>query len=189
MRAYMKSELPFLGVQAAGVREVCQLVSVGSLDEIRKLWDEAQHREEKYVAIGLSREFVSLEALPLFEHMIVTGAWWDLVDSVAIHRVGTLLPAAGDTIFAWSTHPHLWKRRAAIICQNARKADTDPALLYGCVKPNLADAEFFVRKAIGWALRERSKLAPEEVLRFVETHELSPLSRREALKRLGQPRT
>jgi 3-methyladenine DNA glycosylase AlkD len=188
MRAYMKSELPFFGVQAAGVREVCRLVPAESLDEIRKLWDEAQHREERYVAIGLSREFVSPEALLLFEHMIVTGAWWDLVDPVAIHRVGPLLPAVHDTVLAWSTDSHLWKRRAAIICQNARKADTDPALLYDCVQPNLSDPGFFIRKAIGWALRERSKLAPEEVFRFVETHELSPLSRREALKRLDQAR-
>ncbi len=184
MRAYMKSEMPFLGVQSAGVGEVCKLVPAASVDEVRSLWDGAEHREERYVAIGLTRPFTSIDALPLFEHMVVTGAWWDLVDTVAIHRIGPLLPEIRDTVVAWSCDANLWKRRTAIICQVARRADTDVPLLHGCIEPNLADREFFIRKAIGWALRERSKVAPDEVVRFVETHELSPLSRREALRRL-----
>jgi 3-methyladenine DNA glycosylase AlkD len=184
MRAYMKSAMPFLGVQSAGVREVCAALEAASLHDIRRLWDEAEYREERYVAIGLSRPFVAVEALPLFEHMVVTGAWWDLVDTVAIHRVGPLLPDVRDVVLAWSGHPHLWKRRTAIICQVARKERTDVELLHACIARNLADRDFFIRKAIGWALRERSKVAPDEVERFVATHELSGLSRREALRRI-----
>jgi hypothetical protein len=95
------------------------------------------------VAVGLSRDFVSFEALPLFEHMIVT--------------------APGGT----SSTPS--RSTASDHCSPGW---------------NLADPEFFIRKAVGWALRERAKLAPDEVRRFVETHEVSPLSRREALKHL-----
>lgn len=74
MRAYMKSAMPCLGVPAAGVREVCRAVHAESLDDIRDLWDDARFREERYVAIGLSKGFIAVESLPLFEHMIVTGA-------------------------------------------------------------------------------------------------------------------
>jgi 3-methyladenine DNA glycosylase AlkD len=184
MRAYMKSAMPFLGVQAAGIREACRGLETPSLTELRRLWDEAEYREERYVAIGLSKRLISPDALPVFEHMIASGAWWDLVDTVAIHRVGPLLPGIRDTVLQWSRGADLWKRRSAIICQNARKAETDVPLLHACIEPNLADTDFFIRKAIGWALRERAKLEPDEVRAFVDSHELSGLSRREALKNL-----
>ena len=185
MRAYMKSAMPCLGVLAAGVREVCRAVHADSLDDIRDVWDGARFREERYVAIGLSKGFIAVESLPLFEHMIVTGAWWDLVDTVAIHRVGPLLPGIRSAISKWSRSDHLWKRRTSIICQIARKQETDVALLHECIEANLADRDFFIRKAIGWALRSRSILAPDEVRVFADTHELSPLSRREALRRIA----
>ncbi|HEX7525234.1 MAG TPA: DNA alkylation repair protein [Gaiellaceae bacterium] len=185
MRAYMKSAMPCLGVLAAGVREVCRAVHAESLDDVRDVWDGARFREERYLAIGLSKGFIAVESLPLFEHMIVTGAWWDLVDTIAIHRVGPLLPGIRSTISEWSRSDHLWKRRTSIICQIARKQETDIALLHECIEANLADRDFFIRKAIGWALRSRSILAPEEVRAFADTHELSPLSRREALRRIA----
>lgn len=84
----------------------------------------------------------------------------------------------------WSRDGDLWKRRSSIICQVARKQATDADLLQACIEPNVGDRDFFIRKAIGWALRERSKLAPDEVRAFVATHDLSGLSRREALRRL-----
>lgn len=184
MQRYMKSDMPFLGVQAPGIREVCRVVAAPSLEELWRLWDDATYREERYVAIALSQRLVAPEAFPLFEHMIVTGAWWDLVDTVAIHRLGPLLPGIRETMRRWSRDEHLWRRRASIICQNARKEHTDVRLLHECIEANLGDSEFFIRKAIGWALRERAKLAPDEVRAFVDAHPLSRLSRREALKHL-----
>jgi len=82
----------------------------------------------------------------------------------------------------------LWKRRAAILCQLRFKGDTDLALLYDCIEPNLADREFFMRKAIGWALRQYAWTDPAEVRRYVARHRdgLSPLSVREALKNIGE---
>ena len=117
-------------------------------------------------------------------------AWWDLVDPVAAHLVGELVVAEHDAVApvlrSWSTDGSLWRRRSSIIAQLLARARTDVELLFACIEPNRADREFFVRKAIGWALRECSKTDGEAVVRYIDTHELSPLSRREALKWLDR---
>jgi len=129
--------------------------------------------------------------LPVYEEIIRNGAWWDLVDGVA-HRILDLLrthrPELERVLRRWSEDPDLWIRRSAIIAQLGAKTATDPELLAAVIEPSLADREFFIRKAIGWALREYSKTDPAWVRQFVERHEaaLSPLSRREALRNLPQ---
>jgi 3-methyladenine DNA glycosylase AlkD len=128
--------------------------------------------------------------MPALEEMITTGAWWDYVDELA-GVVGALLRAhpkeMRPLMRRWSTDPDMWKRRASIICQLAFKRDTDLELLYANIEPNLADREFFIRKAIGWALRQYAWTDPKEVARYVRANEskLSGLSRREALKNIG----
>jgi 3-methyladenine DNA glycosylase AlkD len=82
----------------------------------------------------------------------------------------------------WSVDEDMWKRRASIIAQVKRRGDTDFALLADCIEPNRGDREFFIRKAIGWALRAYAWTDPATVVAYCETHELSGLSRREALK-------
>jgi 3-methyladenine DNA glycosylase AlkD len=135
--------------------------------------------------------FQDLAALPMYEEMIVTGAWWDLVDGIAGHRLGLLLRRfpreMRGQMLAWSRSGDLWKRRSAILCQLTFKKTTDLELLYATIEPALASKEFFLRKAIGWALRQYAWTDPEEVRRYVREHErdLSPLSRREALKNVG----
>jgi 3-methyladenine DNA glycosylase AlkD len=127
----------------------------------------------------------------MYEEMIVTGAWWDYVDAIAGHRLGLLLrrfPAPmRKQMLAWSRDQDLWKRRSAILCQLRFKGETDLELLYACIAPSLASREFFLRKAIGWALRQYAWTDPREVVRYVREHQaaLSPLSRREALKNVG----
>ena len=129
--------------------------------------------------------------LPVYEEIIRNGAWWDLVDGVA-HRIFDLLrthrPELERVLRSWSEDPDLWIRRSAIIAQLGAKTATDSELLAAVIEPSLADREFFIRKAIGWALREYSKTDPAWVRQFVERHEaaLSPLSRREALRNLPQ---
>jgi 3-methyladenine DNA glycosylase AlkD len=93
-------------------------------------------------------------------------------------------------MLAWSRGASLWKRRSAILCQIRFKTDTDLDLLYRCIEPSLPSKEFFLRKAIGWALRQHAWTDPAEVRRYVHENEarLSPLSRREALKNLGATR-
>ncbi len=91
-------------------------------------------------------------------------------------------------MLAWSRSDNLWKRRCSIICQVNFKTATDTTLLYACIEPNLADKEFFIRKAIGWGLRSYAWSNPEEVQRYVEQHaaQLSGLSKREALKNIDK---
>ncbi|HEY2272908.1 MAG TPA: DNA alkylation repair protein [Jatrophihabitantaceae bacterium] len=159
---------------------------------MRALWDDAQYREERYAATALcdtrpARALRDPSLLPLYRHLVVTGAWWDHVDEVA-HRVGELLvgwPAEiAPQLHSWSTSDDRWLRRVSIICQLGRKHDTDVELLAAAIEVNGADRDFFVRKAIGWALREYARSDPDWVRAFVDAHELSPLSRREALRRL-----
>jgi 3-methyladenine DNA glycosylase AlkD len=138
------------------------------------------------------RDYQTLDALPLYEELIVTGAWWDYVDAIANKRIGGLLkryPARlGKTMRAWSRSRDMWKRRTAILCQLSFKSDTDLTLLCDCIEPNLDDREFFIRKAIGWALRQHAWTDPGEVRRYVTRNKarLSPLSVREALKNIGE---
>lgn len=203
MRAYMKSSMPYLGIPMPAVRRITRRVAaerpLATSEEWRAailtLWRDAAYREQRYAAIELAgdrryRAWQTLDALPIYEEMIVTGAWWDYVDAVA-SLVGALLAASPEPMraemLAWSRDGDMWKRRAAIICQRGCGAATDEALLFACITPNLADREFFIRKGIGWALRQYARVAPEAVLRYVNEHadSISPLSRREALKRLG----
>jgi 3-methyladenine DNA glycosylase AlkD len=162
---------------------------------ILALWDEARFREERYAALGLLgdrryRSFRTLACVPLYEYLVVTGAWWDLVDDMATHRVGELLRQfAADmrpVLLGWSQHDNHWLRRTAIICQVGLKGLTDAELLFTCIEPSLGERDFFLRKGIGWALREYSKTAPDAVRAYVAANEarLSGLSRREALRLL-----
>jgi 3-methyladenine DNA glycosylase AlkD len=199
MQAYMKSEMPFLGVQKPGRREVARIVFPAYpldgfeawRDTVLRLWREATYREERYLAIALARDgryrsHRSAAALPMYEELIVTGAWWDFVDEVAIRLVGEL---ELGFLRSWAIDADMWKRRTAIIAQIARKDGTDAQLLFDCIEPNRGDREFFIRKGIGWALREYSKVDPDAVERYCDTHELSPLSRREALRILDRIRS
>lgn len=208
MQAYMKSAMPYLGVQTPPLRRVCRDVFAAhpltSIEEWREtvlaLWCGARYREERYAAIALTGDrryqgFQRLDTLPLYEEMIVNGAWWDYVDELAIRRVGPLLALYPEPMrvmmLAWSRDANLWKRRSAILCQISFKAATDEHLLFACIEPNLSDRDFFIRKAIGWALREYAKTRPDTVRRYVREHEatLSPLSRREATKHLASEDT
>ncbi|GGS45962.1 DNA alkylation repair protein [Planobispora rosea] len=200
MQSYMKSAMPFLGVQAPARRAVLRRVfaehPIGSAPEWRRavlaLWRGAEYREERYAAIALTEFPVqwgqTLYTLPIYEEMIVSGAWWDFVDEVATRRVGPLLRKFPDTMrplmLEWAHNGDLWKRRASIICQIKFRDATDTGLLYACIEPNLSDTDFFTRKAIGWALREYAKTNPDEVVRYVAHKGISGLSRREALKNL-----
>jgi 3-methyladenine DNA glycosylase AlkD len=202
MRAYMKSDMPFRGVQKPARTTLAARVfaehPLSTKDDwvatVRELWHGAEFREECYVAIELTgqRRYAGWQApdlVPLYEELIVTGAWWDFVDEVASRRIGPLVRAHPAEVVpimrSWRTDADRWKRRTSIICQLGAKQATDVALLTDCIEANLADQDFFLRKGIGWALREFAKTEPGWVRAFVDTHPgLSPLSRREATKHL-----
>ena len=203
MQAYMKSAMPYYGINMPAVRAICKDVfAEHPLDTcaewqgaMLELWRGAGHREERYAVLEMlkmqrHKACLTPPLMPVLEEMIVGGAWWDYVDEVA-HVVGDLLSSnqkeMRPLMRAWSRDSNLWKRRVSIICQLSFKRDTDLKLLYGNIEPNLEDRDFFIRKAIGWALRAYAWTDPEEVRRYVTANEtrLSGLSRREALKNIG----
>jgi 3-methyladenine DNA glycosylase AlkD len=205
MQAYMKSAMPFLGVAAPLRRRLqAEAVSAHPLQDaatlaatMRRLWREAQHREERYAAMELARigshaKLIDLALLPVYEEMIATGAWWDFCDEIsgnALSRLLELDPRKMKPVLrAWAVCDDMWLRRAAILSQRRLKKSFDAVLLYDCILPSIGAGrfagEFFIRKGIGWALRERAYVAPAEVQAFCREYarELSPLTRREALR-------
>lgn len=204
MQAYMKSAMPYLGVPAQPLRKVCRelfndlswATSERWQQEVFGLWYCANYREVRYAAIELTgvraaREFQRVDALPMYRELIVSGAWWDFVDAIATQRFWPILQNEREpmerTMLAWSSDDNMWIRRSAILCQIKAKDRTDLDLLYACIEPSLGSREFFLRKAIGWALRQYAWTDPAEVRRYVSQNaaRLSGLSRREALKNIG----
>jgi 3-methyladenine DNA glycosylase AlkD len=201
MQAYMRTDMPFYGVQKLGrveiLRELVTRFPVTDRESYQKmvlgLWD-LSHREEKYLALGVARHFrehVTPVSLPLYRQLIVEGAWWDFVDEIATKLIRQLVVAhSGQTwpvIDMWIDDEDMWLRRSAILCQIGAKGDTDPDRLFGFCERRAFEGEFFIRKAIGWALREYAKTDPEAVAAFLAAHHdrLSTLSYREASKHLG----
>ena len=195
-QAYMKSAMPFLGVRVPATRRVAMGAAAGMTDAASlrasalELWDGAGHREERYAAMALlaMRPLRGDPALvPVVEHMVRTGQWWDYTDELA-HRLADLHDAhpaeTAAIVRTWARDDDLWIRRVAILSQLGRGVRLDPILLSDVIDPNRDDDQFFIRKAIGWSLREYARVEPEWVRAYVDAHPLSPLSRREALKRL-----
>lgn len=212
-QAYMRSALPYRGLSAPELRALLRpLLSEHRLDDpgswrdtARELWDGATHREEWYAAIALLRHrhyraWVDPALMPLLLHLVRTGAWWDVVDEVASHLVGTVLAdhraAVTPDVRRWSRdEDSLWVRRTAVLAQLRHRGGTDLELLTDVLDANLEGStygsEFFVRKAVGWALREESRTDADWVRGYVAARadRLAPLSRREALRLTGQTGT
>jgi 3-methyladenine DNA glycosylase AlkD len=200
MAAYMKvaenGTLPFLGIRRPVVRRTARALAKGRdpdevLAAVVALWDTATRREQRYAAQDLlSLRWTSgrIDLLDLHRHHVVTGAWWDHVDETA-HRIADLVAThpdeLGATLRGWSTDEDRWLRRVAILGQLGLRDEVDLDLLADVIEPNRADPEFFIRKAIGWALRDVARWNPDWVRAYADATELSPLSRREALKHLG----
>ena len=201
MARYLKTEMRFYGVQKPGlvpiVRHLKKEYPPSNRDEYEEtvlaLW-ELPHREEKYIAQGYATSFPKFmvpDSLPLYRRMVVEGAWWDFVDEVATHMVRHLVINYPDetwqTVDTWIDSDDMWLRRTAIICQVGAKEHTDTDRLFRFCAARMHEPEFFIRKAIGWALREFAKTDPEAVAAFVTRHRegLSGLSYREATKHIG----
>ncbi|GJM19711.1 MAG: DNA alkylation repair protein [Phycisphaeraceae bacterium] len=198
MQRYMKTEQPFYGVKKPGrvvlMRDVKKRFVPTSRRQyesaVRALWKQP-HREERYVALLYARafdDFVAAESIPLFETLMVQGAWWDLVDELAVQVVGRVWlrdrAAVEPWADRWIASDDMWLRRAAIIGQVKHKGETDEGRLFSFCRARMHEKEFFIRKGIGWALRAYSYDAPDAVIAFLRAHEgeLSPLSFREGAK-------
>jgi 3-methyladenine DNA glycosylase AlkD len=198
---YMKSALPYRGLTSPQLKALLRPLLAdydpisrdGWEATVRDLWDRATHREEWYAALAVARHrrartWLDPGSLPMWRHLVVTGAWWDVVDETATHLVRDTLAghAEGVTpvIDSWSVAEDTWLRRTSVICQVGRGEHTDRALLMRAVEANLDDRSFWLRKAIGWALRDLARTDPEWVWGEVDRlgDRLSGLSRREATK-------
>ncbi len=211
-QAYMKSDLPFRGLSAPELRALVNPLlrdhplpdRVSWESAVRELWDGATHREEWYAALAVLRyrryaDWLAAEIMPLLEHLVRVGAWWDVVDEISAHLVGKVLMAERSVVTprlqVWSVDEHLWLRRSAVLSQLRHKSATDTALLSQVLLANgegtRHGGDFFIRKALGWALREYARTDADWVRQFVADNAecLSPLTQREALKHLGRPQT
>ena len=145
------------------------------------------------MAISLARTLAPTpQRLDTYRRWIEIGAWWDFVDEIAPHLVGPILRAepvvVTPVIESWTTDPSRWTRRASIICQLGSKGRTDTDLLATAIEASISESDFFLRKGIGWALRQHAYTDPAWVSAFIDSHpDLSPLSRREGSKHLPPP--
>ncbi|MFG2983947.1 DNA alkylation repair protein [Streptomyces sp. NPDC048258] len=199
MTAYMKDVAPFLGIPTPLRRELSKEVTKDTPRPSEadcaalalRCWGLPE-REYHYFAVDYLRRHVSRCSsglLPVVRHLIATVPWWDTVDLLAAHTVGPLVaadPATAAVMDEWIGDEDLWLARAALLHQLRYKSATDTGRLFGYCRRRADHPDFFVRKAIGWCLREYAKTDPAAVRAFVEAERgsLSPLSVREALKNL-----
>lgn len=199
MTAYMKHQFTFLGVPAPA-RRAAQKPTLDALapatgDELvafaRACWADPARELHYAAADALRRHNKALTAahLPALAELITTRPWWDTVDSLATHAVGPLVarqPELSAVMDAWVDGDDLWLARTAILHQLLWKDRTDAGRLFAYADRRAADPDFFIRKALGWALRQYARTDPDAVRTYVESRadRLSPLTQREALKRI-----
>lgn len=196
MKQYMRNQFEFLGIKTPAMTRLHkQFIATHGWPPVAELapivetlwqWPE---REYQYLARRFIEHFLpqlTTDFLATIETLILNKSWWDTIDSIAIHPVGNLFaryPADSKPYLEkWRAHKNIWLRRTTILFQISYKTKTDEALLFSIAEDNLGSREFFINKAIGWALREYSKMASAAVTTFVEQTQLAALSKREALK-------
>ena len=200
MRAYMKDVAPFLGIPTPERRALSRTVLAGTArpDEADctaialRCW-RLPEREYHYFAVDYLRRHAarySSAFLPVARYLLTTVPWWDTVDLLAAHVVGALVaadPGLTADMDAWITADDLWLARSALLHQLTYKERTDTDRLFGYCLLQSGHTDFFIRKAIGWCLREYAKTDPGAVRGFLarERGRFAPLTVREALKNIG----
>ena len=200
MKAYMRNQFEYLGIKTPLRRELMGefyrqhgLPALEDLGEILlELWVFPE-REFQYAALGLLGKFeqsLPADFIDPIETLLTTKSWWDTVDSLATHTVGIHFRRFPEvqayTLGRWRQSDDIWLRRTGILFQNKYKSETDFDLLKAIIYENLGSTEFFINKAIGWALRAYTRVDPDGVRAFVAETPLAPLSAREALKWLNR---
>lgn len=197
MSVYMQNKFPFLGIKkplSSSLQKefIKQWKKTKEIDWnfIFKLWDLPE-REFQYFAIDLIVSLVNelqKNDINKIEKLIITKSWWDTVDILSTKAVGKICEKYSElkenTIINWSKSENMWLKRSAILFQLKYKEKTDTILLEKIIVENSNSDEFFINKAIGWALREYSKTDREWVRKFIQQNTLKPLSIREGSKYL-----
>jgi 3-methyladenine DNA glycosylase AlkD len=202
MKRYMRDQFEYLGLKGPVVGELLighyteyGLPIISDLDSIvRDLWSLPQ-REFQYIATSLISKFekeLPENFIETLEYLLVTKSWWDTVDTISTGVVGTHFKRFPKTrkkyLAKWRRSENFWLRRTVILFQLKYKKDTDFDLMCDIIRENLGSKEFFINKAIGWALRQYTRVDPQAVRQFVKETPLHPLSAREALKWLEKRR-
>ena len=196
MQAYMKHRFAYFGIGKPELARLCRPFFKDAAkqpvdwDFVRRCWDDP-HRELQYTALEYLKKMqqrLTPQDIPRLQTLITEKSWWDSAD-VLDRIVGDIAlrhPEVNTVLLAWSTDDNIWLRRVAIDHQLLRKQRTDTALLEKIICNNLGQKEFFINKAIGWALRDYSKTNPEWVQGFINRHrhKMAKLSLREASKYL-----
>lgn len=202
MADYMKGHFVYLGVAAGDRRQATKAVISAArrmtpddlIDLARRCWAEPE-REFHYLGMEVLRagaDNLRMGDLGAVRELIVATPWWDTVDSLAAWTVGPLVrnhPDLGLEMDMWIESEDIWIARTAILHQLGYKDQTNTSRLFGYAEQRAEDKEFFIRKAIGWALRQYARVDPDAVRAFVHAHEdsLSGLTKREALRHLTAP--
>ncbi|ULO05282.1 DNA alkylation repair protein [Paenibacillus sp. 19GGS1-52] len=191
MSAYMRDQFSFLGIRSPLRKELLKEFLAQYPPQkkwVSVLWNLPE-REYQYSALDILlkiKKQLNPDDLPLIESFITTRSWWDTVDLLAANAAGFLLLQSPDLQEEfgekWLHSDNMWLNRTAILHQLHYKQDTNEELLYRYILTHAASSEFFIQKAIGWALREYSKINPTSVRNFIENENLKPLSKREGLK-------
>lgn len=197
MTAYMRGQYEYYGIMAkprtdmirAHVRE--NGLPANPLEVIELCWDRPQ-REWQYVGMELAdrahKKKLLDDPLSLFEFMIVNKSWWDTVDYIAANLVGRELKSSGSrskVLNRWLKSEDFWLQRTTLIFQLKYKDTVDTDWLSHAITTLKGDGEFFIQKAIGWALRQHARVNPGWVRKEVEIQGLTGLAKREALKHIG----
>ena len=195
-KAYLRNQFELFGLTGPDRNEVIHLFlkengfpAAGELNEvIENAWDLPE-REMQYAAMELlfkMRKQADIQIIELYEWLILHKSWWDTVDYIAPNLVGNLFDSFPEiqnvTIEKWMGSGNFWLQRTCLLFQLKYKTKTDSGLLFDLCTRLAGEKEFFIRKAIGWSLRQYARTNPEAVMAFVDKTELSGLSRREALK-------
>jgi 3-methyladenine DNA glycosylase AlkD len=200
MSAYMKNNFEFFGIKTPKRRTLCKQhlteYALHSLEEAeaitKQLWQLPQ-REFQYYGIELMhhyRKWWKPSSLTLFKYCITNKSWWDSIDAIASDWIGEFMqmyPAKIPVTQKWNQSDNMWLQRTSLLFQKRYKQKTDAKLLSEYILHLSSGKEFFIQKAIGWALREYAKVNEDWVKEFVHLHtdKLAVLSKKEALKNVG----
>ena len=198
MKAYMLHQFIFFGIKTPLRDSIVKahikkhpLNDMAAIEKIvKELW-AMPNRELSYFAIDVfaaNKKLWTPASIALIEYCITNKSWWETVDTIASEWLGPYFKIFPEQIFPvtkkWNQSENIWLQRSSLLFQKSYKKETDTALLSKYILHLKDSKEFFIRKAIGWALREYSKTNSEWVIQFVATNSLSPLSKKEALKRI-----
>ncbi|MES2328956.1 MAG: DNA alkylation repair protein [Bacteroidota bacterium] len=200
MKGYLLNQFEFYGLQAPERKLLCKehykqyrVKDLAELESIVKECFGLPQREYQYFGIELfafHKKLWKPSSIKTMEHCLKQKSWWDSVDGIASEWLGPYFKMFPEQVVPvtskWNLSKNMWLQRSSIMFQKKLKKDMDTALLSKYILNCVHSKEFFIQKAIGWALREYSKTDPKWVIKFVKENKLAPLSEREALKRISR---